>query len=215
MNPEWQFVSDDELVETYVLPVVELASGSLCLAADRNWVLAVLVVIAPAATAQQRPAAPAAPAAADGVPRIGPPQSSRPSVSPPRRGSDRHTSTSTSGEEARQVTRANCGSTADRTARARSKGAANVCTISLDDEREAASSGGLAFTMLGASMRLIAGVTDRTVAWPLPENREVAHPRRSTGFRTRSDVRRRLPALACGRAPFRCRRTSPRPWRWP
>jgi hypothetical protein len=65
MNPEWQFVSDDELVETYVLPVVELASGSLCLAADRNWVLAVLVVIAPAATAQQRPGAPAAPAAAD------------------------------------------------------------------------------------------------------------------------------------------------------
>ena len=56
----------------------------------------------------------------------------------------RHTSASTSGEKAGQTARADCGSTGDRTGCARSKGAANLFTIPLDDERETASSGGLA-----------------------------------------------------------------------
>src|SRR4029453_8850641 len=56
----------------------------------------------------------------------------------------RHTSASTSDEKAEQVPRANCGSTGDRTGCARSKGAANLFAIPLDDERESASSGGLA-----------------------------------------------------------------------
>jgi len=56
----------------------------------------------------------------------------------------RHTSASTSGEQAGQAARADCGSTGDRTGCARSKGAANLFTIPLDDERETASSGGLA-----------------------------------------------------------------------
>jgi hypothetical protein len=55
-----------------------------------------------------------------------------------------HPSASTSGEKAGQAARADCGSTSDRTGCARSKGAANVFTIPLDDEREIASSGGLA-----------------------------------------------------------------------
>ena len=56
----------------------------------------------------------------------------------------RHTSASTSGEKAGQAARADCGSTGNRTGCARSKGAANLFTIPLDDERETASSGGLA-----------------------------------------------------------------------
>ena len=56
----------------------------------------------------------------------------------------RHTSASTSGEKAEQAARADCGSTGGRTRCARSKGAANVFTIPLDDERETASTGGLA-----------------------------------------------------------------------
>ncbi len=51
---------------------------------------------------------------------------------------------STSGEKAGQAARADCGSTGGRTGCARSKGAGNLFTIPLDDEREAASSGGLA-----------------------------------------------------------------------
>ena len=56
----------------------------------------------------------------------------------------RHPSASTSGEKAEQAARADCGSTGGRTGCARSKAAANVFTIPLDDERETASSGGLA-----------------------------------------------------------------------
>ena len=56
----------------------------------------------------------------------------------------RHTSASTSGEKAGKATRADCGSTGDRTGCARSKGAANLFTIPPDDERETASSGALA-----------------------------------------------------------------------
>src|SRR5678810_776156 len=56
----------------------------------------------------------------------------------------RHPSAATSGEKAEQAARADCGSTGDRTGCARSKGAANLFTIPLDDERETASSGGLA-----------------------------------------------------------------------
>jgi len=56
----------------------------------------------------------------------------------------RHPSASTSGEKAEQAARADCGSTGERTGCARSKGAANLFTIPLDDERETASNGGLA-----------------------------------------------------------------------
>ena len=53
----------------------------------------------------------------------------------------RHTSASTSEEKAGQAARADCGSTGDRTGCARSKGAANLFTIPLDDERETACGG--------------------------------------------------------------------------
>ena len=56
----------------------------------------------------------------------------------------RHTSASTSGEKAGQAAGADCGSTGDRPGCARSKAAANLFTIPLDDERETASSGCLA-----------------------------------------------------------------------
>ena len=57
----------------------------------------------------------------------------------------RHTPASTSGQEAEQTARPDCGSTGGgRTGGARSKAAANVFTIPLDGEGEAASSGGQA-----------------------------------------------------------------------
>ena len=56
----------------------------------------------------------------------------------------RRTSASTSGEKAEQAARADCGSTGERTGCARSKGAANLFTIPLGDERETASRRGLA-----------------------------------------------------------------------
>src|SRR4029079_7658352 len=56
----------------------------------------------------------------------------------------RHTSASTSVAKAEQAARADCGSTADRTGCARSKGAANLFTIPLDEDRETTSRGGLA-----------------------------------------------------------------------
>ena len=55
----------------------------------------------------------------------------------------RYPSASTSGEKAGQVARADCGNTGNRAGCTRSKGAANLFTIPLDDERETASSGGL------------------------------------------------------------------------
>ena len=55
----------------------------------------------------------------------------------------RHPSASTSGEKAEQAARADCGSAGDRTGCARSKNSAYLFTIPLD-ERETASSGGLA-----------------------------------------------------------------------
>jgi len=61
----------------------------------------------------------------------------------------RHPSASTSGEKAEQAARADCGSAADRTGCARSKVAANLFIIPLDDEREIASNGGLARWLLG------------------------------------------------------------------
>jgi len=55
----------------------------------------------------------------------------------------RHTSASTSGEKAEQAARADCGGTGDRTDYIRSKTAANLLTISHDDERAAAANGRL------------------------------------------------------------------------
>ena len=56
----------------------------------------------------------------------------------------RHPSASTSGQEAGQAARADCGGTGDRTCCARSEGAANLFTIPQDDDREAASTRRLA-----------------------------------------------------------------------
>src|SRR5690349_2587515 len=55
----------------------------------------------------------------------------------------RHPSAPTSGEETEQAARADCGSTAERTGCAGSKGAANVFAVPHVDERETAT-GGLA-----------------------------------------------------------------------
>src|SRR4029079_19397029 len=80
----------------------------------------------------------------------------------------RHTSASTSGEKAEQAARPDCGSTGERTGRARSKSAANLFTIPLDDKREAARSGGLVLSVLRINSRAYLHIS-----WPRFSSRGV------------------------------------------